>query len=94
MPKVQARFVGHKSFVGSTEGKDAGNVDSYGHGTHEAWLLHTVAPNADIYVARVTKDPVYPVDFGKGVAAVRYLAHHLQPQNLCLTFLLGNRTRH
>ena len=36
-------------------GLDRGDIDEDGHGTHAAMLLHRVCPNADIYVARVTK---------------------------------------
>ena len=31
-------------------------VDEDGHGTHCAMVAHQVAPNADIYIARVFKD--------------------------------------
>lgn len=47
-----------KSFVGGA----AGDRDNVGHGTHCAALLLELAPNADIYVARVCEERTKKLD--------------------------------
>jgi hypothetical protein len=41
--------------VTDEDGDERGDKDLTGHGTHAAALLLKVAPNADLYVARVFK---------------------------------------
>lgn len=54
---------------------DGPDFDKAGHGTHAAWLLHRVAPNADIYVAKVVQESKYPPRFAKNAAKVRRLSY-------------------
>ena len=50
-----------RSWLGAEEHEDGnpgtGNIDVDGHGTHSTGLLLEVAPNAEIFVARVFEDP-------------------------------------
>jgi subtilisin family serine protease len=48
--------------------ENKGNEDKSGHGTHAALLLLKVAPEADIYVARVFKDTSNVIDTHVGPA--------------------------
>lgn len=79
-----------KRFIGA----EAGDCDSVGHGTHCAALLLQLAPNADIYVARVTEkeedylDPkvVASVSPLRGnyshVTAERKVGYHIRSQRM------------
>jgi hypothetical protein len=56
---MQGRIREHKSWLADDDGDTflrRGDRDLDGHGTHGAALLLEVAPEADIFVARVFKD--------------------------------------
>ena len=47
-----------RSFVNNSNSSE----DSFGHGTHVTNLLLEVAPDAELYVAKVTEDGIIPTD--------------------------------
>lgn len=53
VPCTDGRVRGLRSFVGS----DPLDIqDLCGHGTHVAGLVHKMAPDADIYIAKISRD--------------------------------------
>lgn len=49
---------------------DIANEDINGHGTHATHLLLDVAPNADVYIARITEGSGSELDMAQRVAKV------------------------
>ena len=57
-PNRDRRIKARECFIPAAELDDDEDPDNDpdGHGTHCAMVVHQVAPNADIYVARIFKD--------------------------------------
>ena len=56
MQAQEERIKSVRSWVGGGNGKeDRKGGDWYGHGTHAAGLLLDIAPQADIYIARIAE---------------------------------------
>lgn len=66
LPDVRSRLKGWKDWVGGSDRHE----DLHGHGTHLVSLVMKCAPEADIYVARVSKSPSELLDSSDNVAEV------------------------
>jgi hypothetical protein len=67
---ARERIVKNRSWVGSPDDCK----DTYGHGTHVTRLLLTMAPAADIYVAKITEGKCVEPQNMSGIAQVSFLA--------------------
>jgi hypothetical protein len=78
------RIKGRKSWVDDADDGDDNITDEFGHGTHTTALLCSIAPEADIYIARVAK--------GKTLHKPEYIAKvrmHPMLLEICSDVILG-----
>lgn len=76
-------------WVDGQEGREDKNMrDSSGHGTHVASIILDMAPNVDLYIARVSKGHMISHNQADNVATVRtsHLHLHLHPFKLVRSF--------
>jgi hypothetical protein len=66
-----------RSWVDNIQEGDGNDIDEFGHGTHTAALLCTIAPEADIYIGRVCKGKALedPVSIAKVIFHAHPSAH-------------------
>jgi hypothetical protein len=68
---ARSRIIDKRSWIGSPENCD----DTYGHGTHVARLLLSMAPAAQIFVAKITDNKhVHPSQMSN-IAEVSFACH-------------------
>lgn len=84
------RLKGWKDFVDSSDRWQ----DTQGHGTHLVSLILSIAPRAELYVARIARNTDDLVGASENVAQVRYSHLMLNSNSHCLNTNLGRYLRY